>query len=511
MQTSARDITDLIEDKTGSYAMPNSALPAYREEFIDPVFGTKLMRITNASADGAMVPMYSKTPPWNRDGTRLLIYRQGGDHILLDGNSYAQIKVMDWDYNGCGYPPADVENVWWSHTDPDILTYPTTTTVGETPCFVKYHVSTGAVDVLRQFGEFGGNDPYVFGAMGEGKPSWNDSVVVFEGRRGSKSVYFAYDIVNNIVHRYDTLIAGKNQDPGEYGPDWACISPSGRDIVILADNDIGVYDIDMNLLRKFAFPGGHADMTIDNDGNDAIVIVDQDSKDAPRLVKLRISDGTVTNLVPNPDWEFQGTHISTCNSRLPGWVYISTCATPNIGGSVSDRFYKQIYRIKLDGSRIERIAHHHSDPAYEISNSDYWAEPHIAVNFDGTKMIFGSNWVTSTGAGWGVNNTYVVDLSPGGSVKNDKKPLAPVPHNALKIVSITGDSHYVTYRLPAAGDVRLNIYNSAGVLIQSIINPNQKTGLNTIKIKESTMGFGAYYYSLATGSGKTAQKVIRIK
>ena len=96
------------------------------------------------------MPMYSTISAWNADETRMILYQVGSGHQLYDGKTYQFIKSLNIN-------PADVEQVYWHTSDPDILFYV------DGNQFIRYHVGAGTKDVLRTFSgcsrASGGADP----------------------------------------------------------------------------------------------------------------------------------------------------------------------------------------------------------------------------------------------------------------------------------------------------------------------------------------------------------------
>ena len=380
-----------------AFEVPAMSVPPLMQWVRDPTFGTKLMRITDVisvSNSGAVVPMYSKTQPWNADGLLLLTYKQGGIHQLRDGRTYEFIRNLGWEHEKNTYPPADIESLWWHPTDPDILIYPCTDKRTETPRMIRYRVSDGTVESICTFPEY--KKDWGFGAMAEGNMSSDARWVALRGTRRADKVreYFVYDMQEKRKHAARTL-------PYKL-IDWISISPLGNYVVVNAVTEgVHVYDRDMNLLNSSPEKGEHADLGVDMDGNEVFVSFTFKSI-KERLYMMRLSDGHKTTLSGTIDaydkvyWT--GTHVSCRNTRLPGWAYLCTV----VGKGKGKPLHKEVYRVRLDGSRhIERLAHHRSDNRV----GGYWAEPHLAVNQNGTRMIFASNW--SEGAAVA---TYVLDI-----------------------------------------------------------------------------------------------------
>ena len=82
-------------------------------------FGTSVRRITSSAPGEVTTPVFSGTQAFNSDGSRILLYRTGGDrngHVLLDGDTFAELAVFD-------IPSVDIEDLYWDHEDPALLHY----------------------------------------------------------------------------------------------------------------------------------------------------------------------------------------------------------------------------------------------------------------------------------------------------------------------------------------------------------------------------------------------------
>lgn len=477
----SRDITNLISDKDQVISIPESVEPELGVWFEDLAFETKIKRITDASKH--RIPVYSKTQPWNADGSLMILYQTGGGgHYLYSGTTYEEVGPLPNRYDGNKYSPGDLENIWWHPEDPNILIYPSNPSNSpNTPSIVRNNIKTNVIEIIREFPEYSDGDKYAFGAMGEGNMSNDARMVALRGKNGSgNDEFFAYDMIDDI--KYESKVISE-QDVGQYGPDWVSISPSGKYIVINAVV-YGVYDLNMNLLRIIDIPGGHADMAIDVDGEDVIVLIDHDSPKAPRLVKVRLSDGEMTDLMykaSNQSWGFVGTHISCRNSKLPGWAYIST-----VDGAGNDApFYREVYRVKMDGSKeVGRIAHHRS------TGDPYWSEPHVAVNWDGTKLIWGSNW----GSRDLMTQTYVCDISEDFDTPIIMNSTKNVISNNYTISNVTKNSFL--FNKKCKSNLEIDIYSINGkCLYKSKINKSSVSESTLIKHNQN-LSAGLYLISI---------------
>ncbi|HLL74670.1 MAG TPA: hypothetical protein VK421_05350, partial [Pyrinomonadaceae bacterium] len=99
------------------------ALPAAGGKFRDPVFGTEIMRVTDARDGSSAGTSYSYWPTFNSDNTRILVMGAGGeagcavydfDPVTFRLGAKHQIPLL-----GGGYLYSF--DLIWSRTDPDVL------------------------------------------------------------------------------------------------------------------------------------------------------------------------------------------------------------------------------------------------------------------------------------------------------------------------------------------------------------------------------------------------------
>ena len=126
-------------------------------------------------------------------------------------------------------------------------------------------------------------------------------------------------------------------------------------------------------------------MTVDADGSDVYVGISKADPDKWHIIKRRLADGVVTDLVPSG----YGAHASTRNINRPGWVFVSYEGTyAKVAGSRGRApFYQEVVALRIDGSgEIRRIA--------QTRNvvGDYISETHASPSPDGSQVIWSSNW-----------------------------------------------------------------------------------------------------------------------
>lgn len=320
----------------GTKNVPPLSRPGYLQTITDPVFGTKITRISDDSmglaSAGYMQHHYSKDQPWNSDMT---LIKLANTRAILDAKTYQVLKR-----------PSGKGESRWSTVDPNILFY----TRGNQ--FRTWNVRSDAETLLHTFSE--GEleiGPY------EGNISVGDRYVVLN----AGTLAIVYDIVNDVV------IAKKDLGP----IDWATMSQSGNYVVSRPGSSalgVVVYDRNLNLLRKIFDRGQHGDVGYDAAGNEVFVQM------CP-VQMSRLDNGHVTNLGIS-----MCGHLSARNHLRLGWVSVDD------GGSNAE-----IFALKLDGTKtVERFAH------MRTSGATYDAQAKGVFSPDGSKVMWNSDWGSGT-------------------------------------------------------------------------------------------------------------------
>ncbi|WP_437975475.1 hypothetical protein WMF11_47230 [Sorangium sp. So ce295] len=371
----------LVQDKEAR-PMTELARPALGEAVTDAEFGTSIRRITAVAQGGGndpvIKPMYSTISAWNADESRLLLFSvAAGEHQLYDGKTYQFIEALD-------ISPADIEQVYWHTSDPDVLFYV------DGKDFIRYHVGAGTKEVVTTFdfcsgGASAGSDPLFM--------SWDSNRI---GLTCDDQV-FIYDVGQN------TVLARK-----ALGENPAQVAPSGT-LAFLSDSG-GVTDPQLNVVRTLDLlePYGHASLSRVN-GHDTWngAVYDPGpggNDDIGLLVTWDLAEGTSKVVIgPETGWPYPPTgHISGMAYKQPGWVFVSSI------GDASGRGVLDMENLIADTStgKVCRIGRHRSWGKENTHLAEpYWAEPHTVPSPSGTRAVFGSDW----GNGDTVD-AYVIEL-----------------------------------------------------------------------------------------------------
>lgn len=386
--------TGVVVDK-----LPHKMTPLDRPEkgksYIDPAFGTKITRLTDAGPGGVIKPAYSTTQAWNADGGFMVLYSRvgGAHHELYNGKPpYNFIKNL-------AIAPVDIEQFYWHPTDPDILFYPSTDWA-----LVKFHVSTGQKEVLYQFpktGAYAYADSHAF-------MSWDAKHIGLKIKEGQMKGY---------VFHLDTATLSEAPFPDPDGAGPLQPNPDDHGPLMSATGDLvywdgSVYNNQLVLLRKLDLSNAHEHACLARyaDGRDTYnatsfdgTATNQNSVGA--LVVHEMANGQSRVLIgPTTGYPYtpSGTHVSAVAFKNPGWVALSSAGTGD-GQVVLDN---EIYLANTNpGSEIVmRLAHSRTTPK-DKSKLGYWSEAHPTIHPAATHIIFASDWGNT-----GQVDTYVLEV-----------------------------------------------------------------------------------------------------
>ncbi|GIK82815.1 MAG: hypothetical protein BroJett024_39200 [Alphaproteobacteria bacterium] len=349
---------------------PSSAPPGLHEPFVDPTFGTTVMRIT----DPSQVPgkrrirhYYSKANPLNANDSLAIFFGGDGSLILYDAATWKPIRELD-------IVSSDPE-IQWHPKDPGVFYF--LDFAGNSPnvrAMYRYDTKSGKKTLLRDFSEY----ETVRGKL-EGNLDREGRYYAMVGKKGANFEAFVYDLQNDTIRRRLPVT-------GAMVADWISVTPSGRHVVMMGKDRSRVFDLDMNHLRDLPLGTfGHADLCLRADGTEVMVFDGADHQlDNNRNINMADLQTGRISVLTRIGW---GTtpHVSCRNLAMPGWALISTQGP--------DRKYPnhdfEIFWIKLDGSgQVRRVAHHHSSR----EKGGYFSEQHAVTNATGTRIIFASNW-----------------------------------------------------------------------------------------------------------------------
>jgi len=393
------------------------ARPPYLKRYRDPAFGSTVMRISDAADGEVFKPAYSTVQAWNADESLLLLYRSGerSGHVLLDGHSYAPVAELD------DIVPADIEQLFWSHTDPDVFFYVSKLSA-DYGQLRRYHVSRRASELVRDFesvcGPRGlptaGGDPHM--------PSLDDDLFGFRCRTDEGTwMMISYRISTDELH---SAPLGEGTDWEEWSAPQP--APSGERFWMQGKSlsvDLSRVEAGMDM----AVDHEHANLGQSSRGEDVLYQVTFDPapdgcvdgdlwQGVGHLTEHTLANGRCRPVVNADDgypYTTSGTHVSAQAYRQPGWVAMSSVGYDQFewfsNGRRAPVLFSEIYLVNTDPSArtVCRLAQHRSyaKQAKSANYTPYLGEPHATISPSGTRVLFGSDWYDS-----GSVDSYVIEL-----------------------------------------------------------------------------------------------------
>jgi hypothetical protein len=388
--------------------LPLPTLPAAGGKFIDPVFGTEIMRVTDATEcpTRGCGTWYSRWPTFNSDNTRLLIRRGESGDIL--------IKVFDPVNFTLGATIRTIENItngyelsWqdatWSRTDPDLIYvhaayYAAGVTVSGMKLYT-YRPSSNVLTLIKDFTQLAPGQPDFFFPMHVSQDG-NDTIFTF-GEKTSGIEDPIYFVVWNrqtdtVLHRIpsDTTTNIHKQGVADKTGRWVTFgtktfgpnTPRAKVLDLQTNTWQTIYQTDADdgathgdfghgfLIGRGDFSGGLNYRQLSDVHTWSILF---DFKDTNGVTFW--SDLHTTLHADNENW------ITIANFDENGETVI---AHP---------FENEVVQIATDGSqRIRRLLHHRSYINEHSEGTDgYTAMPKLTISRDGQYIAFTSNWENS--------------------------------------------------------------------------------------------------------------------
>jgi hypothetical protein len=379
-------------------SVPAVPRPGYLERIGDPVFGTTIIRITDAgnpilnSANDPSLESesweyqtghgYSSRAVWNADQSLMMMEKGTNGMVFLDGASYRPL-----------FRRGRLGDVRWHPFDPEVLYF---VSRGD-HCLGAYEPRADVRSWERCFSgydSFSWSDPY------KGKPSLDGNIIPIRAQRSSDKhwVAFLYYIDS------DSLSDEIDMSPfAEAGDEPKFImSPKGDTIIVVGclEGHTGRCNAQMGVdvaTRKELWrtnnyhDPGHADEAVDANGEQWRVGVSKEGTFKGQVIKRNFRTGEAVSLIP-----YWGSHTST-----RGIAAGRNMAIVTYHDSSGSPLQNEIVGVCLDGSCFERYAHTHRS-----ESDDYLAENHGSISPRGNKIVFRSNWDSALGQ----IDSYVIEL-----------------------------------------------------------------------------------------------------
>ncbi len=395
--------------------IPSIAKPNYLAPYTDPALGARVTRITQSTFGQVHKPVYSTIQAWNADESLLLLYRTGqgkASHVLVDGQNYRPVADLD-------IYPSDIEDVFWSHSDPDTLFYVSRADAdyGE---FKRYSVSQGKSTKITDFNgictglPMAGSDVHM--------QSIDDDLFAFRCSRQNGS----YAMLSYRISTDATRVAAIG-DSTSWNINTAPVpAPSGERFWLQGfalGTDLNTIEQALDLDNE----SEHSNVGLTYNGQDALFQTVYDASPLGcdgdpdngigHLVEHNLETGgcrTFFNESQGYPYTTGSTHVSAQSYNQPGWVAMSSIGRRSQYEYFSNQqrapaLLSEIYLANTDPNDAVtcRLAHHRSygKEATVGGYDPYFGEPHATISPSGTRILFGSDWYSS-----GSVDSYVVEL-----------------------------------------------------------------------------------------------------
>ena len=388
-----------------SYTLPLAPPVGIGRTLVDPQYGCVITRLTTFGefqVGQSSHHNYSTITPFNADSSRVMLSLTNGSVVVVDlhGNVVVPIANM---------PAMNSPDAPWDPTNPADFYFTQGnqffkgTISGSTVTKTLLHTFTAYTSVVAPDQEDLSDDGCKYWLVGT--PSG-----------GGLPVGILYNLCTDTVVSQSLVVGAKDSATG-----WHKIQifPSGKMLMTWTSNGpapsqgLEIYNTDGTLYWHVFDGTAHADVGIDLKGREVVIHAagPKASLNAcpnpwTGLSVIDINAQTPVNCMINniPSW-----HISYRDSPK-GWVLLSmfdqsncpdyscfdtTSASHLVSNwqSVWPLYAEELLLVKIDGTSVYRLAHHHSRSA-----EYYWAQPHAVISRDGKYVLWDSNFdISGTG------------------------------------------------------------------------------------------------------------------
>lgn len=413
--------------------------------FVDPVFGTRLRRVSNTSDSGGFeTHIYSQLQAFSSDNAYLLLTGFNGDTLrrVSDFSPVTGLDVSGW--NAPRWHPSQPHTIVHFDSNEDTvvrLQFTNVDTLTTTTAFT-FPAQYQRIRVNQSFDELSEDGRWLAGMV---------------SRDDGAQVIFSLDIQSFTLGAQlplPSLYSGSCQpDPqwGQLEPDWVGVSPLGRYLVVQWQRDgtsrcsgLETFDLHTGAFVGRVYDGHqHGDLGVQADGVTEFFMTFELYHPSGNLwLGIRQLPGTSTvgapTYVRELAWE-SGEHISC---RGPSGVCLVTAGTDASNGW--NPFEGELFLQYTDG-RVLRLTHHRS------SSCGYWVQPRGSISRDGHYLVFASDWGGATGTNscgggndLGGGDPYLVDLwageatpTPGAALTPSRTPTRTPTHTPTRTATAT--------------------------------------------------------------------------
>jgi hypothetical protein len=368
-----------------SHKPPSITLPSAGGSYVDPVFGTKIIRVTDSRYGTRCVHAYSYWRAFNADNSRLLLecdnvgtlfrFDPSTDKVTYDGT----LRGSD------GYKLAS-ESAIWSNT------YSNTIYALDAVGLRIWRLDVanrglGGYTKLKDFSGTLSSSLYITHLT----VSHNGQIFSFHTRNrstGERMNAYAWDRSTNKLYKFPTY-SGLDVNESKVDKD-------GQWVMINYDDDtVALWDFRLGIKKWFQHEdlsdnvSGHFDVGSDFIANTdtvrtGLVVRTYGSLYSPQnIVRYKRPSGS-------DNWSI-AEHVSL-RSDPEVWAVGSTYAGDNTWAAFED----EIFLAALDGSGFVRLAHSRSKESNSSSSLRYYAQPRASASKNGRYIVYSSDLGSTT-------------------------------------------------------------------------------------------------------------------
>jgi hypothetical protein len=425
------------------------ALPSAGGTFVDPTFGTTIMRVTDQNDGASNYNYYSYWPTFNLDDSKFFISCNGSPMLYrFDPTGFRIISkgpLFDQTLPGGGF--MSTEDAEWSGTNANVL-------------YGYYGLKLWAFDVFARtytlIKDFAGQLPP--GSLGQMSRSLDDNMFAFTVK-DSNFAPTGYMVWQRDQNRIVRNVSLSNMDEVE-------VDKTGRYLVVKAlfggGVDFQIVDLQTGGVQGLTdptpdFSPGHSD-----NGRNIVVGYD-DWNNQYTIRNLATPHQFQTVISFGNDWS-QSNHLSMLGDN-EGWCLISnfTSGTATVGP-----FRQEIFQASTDGTQsVRRLAHHHS--VYR----DYWDTPRADTSRDGKFVAFTSNWGSTTR-----RDVFIIRVPQGAGSGGGGGDTTPPVVSSVNASSITASGATASWTTNEASDTQVEYGTSTAYGSATTPNASMVTGHN---------------------------------
>lgn len=418
--------------------------PAEGQSYVDPQYGCTVTRLTSSTQDSPLVPRhhyYSTLTPFNADSSQVMVFLDSGTNEIRDLRGNIVVPTAGMPNSNTGVEPWDPKNpaIFYFANGNQFLKG---TVIGGTVTATVLHTFPGFGQVVIPDEEDVTDDGTRIWLIGNPGSECAGTGILYNF---ATDTVVSQSLALSSCHKVQIFPSGK----------MLCTNCNGHQITIY--NTDGSVDWNPPYTQS-----AHTEVGTDLQGREVLISTANGTASlnacADPWSSLTVVDinakAPVNCLISGiPAW-----HVSYRDSSA-GWVSLSffdpnscpdfSCFFPqdliSTWNSLWSHYSEEVILVKIDGSQVQRLAHHRSRSA-----EYYWAQSHAAISRDGRFVLFDSNMDISNSGFVSPNQYSDVYLIPALAASSSlliSPATATVNSSAAQTFSASGGTVPYTYSI----------------------------------------------------------------